>query len=775
LDFNFNFTRRPSMATPRFAHFSAAALFSLVAAGAAAAEPAAVRGTVVDSTGAAIVGATVKVIGTGVFVATDLQGRFALEAEGGRVEVSFPGFAPKTVDARAGKPLTVVLVPDGVDELVTVRGVAPARITTATRTDTLLRDVPQAVTVIPRRVIEDQAMRGMTDAIRFVPGVGVAQGEGNRDQLVFRGNSSTSDFFVDGVRDDVQHIRDLYNVERIEALKGANAMTFGRGGVGGVVNRVPRRADWSEAREVTLLAGAWDERRATADLGHAIGSAAGRVTAVFEDSGSYRDGFDLRRYGVNPTVAWRLDPNTTLRAGYERFHDDRTADRGVSSYQGLPLMTAPSQFFGDPERSRAEVTVDALSAGVERLGAVTVRGTVRYADYDKFYQNVFPGAVNAAGTHVAINAYNNATDRRNLFAQTDVILKPKTGGVAHTILLGAELGRQVNDDLRLTGYFAGVSPTTTSILVPLESPTTDAPIEFRPSATDADGHAVATVAALYVQDQVELTRHVQAVAGVRYDRFAVDHRNNRTGVEVERVDNVFSPRVGLIVKPAEVVSLYAGFTRSFLPRAGEQLSSLTVTNQALEPEEFTNYEVGAKWDLPVGLAATVAAYHLRRTNVAVADPTQPSVIHLVDAQRTRGVEAGLSGSPTSSWTVMGGYAYQDGAITSSISPTAQAGAALAQVPRHSFSLWNRYDLTRSWGLGLGVIHRGDSFTSTDNRVTLPAFTRVDAALFGRVGNVRGQVNLENVLDTGYYASAHNNNNITPGAPRALRVSLSAAF
>jgi len=753
---------------------AAAALFSALSAAASAGDSG-VRGTVVDSTGAAVAAATVRVIGTGVTTTTDPEGRFALEVEAARVEVTYPGFAAAEVDVRADAPVKVVLTPEGVSESVIVRGVVPPRSTTAMRTDTLLRDVPQAVTVIPRSVIRDQAMRGMADAIRFVPGVGVAQGEGNRDQLVFRGNSSTSDFFVDGVRDDVQFMRDLYNVERIEALKGANAMTFGRGGVGGVVNRVPRRADWSNAREVAVQAGAWGERRASADLGRGFGSTAVRVTGVFEDSGSYRDGFDLRRYGINPTVAWRLGADTTLRAGYEHFRDGRTADRGVPSFQGVPLETDPSEFFGDADRSRAEATVDALSASFERTGATTVRSTLRYAGYDKFYQNVFPGAVNAAGTQVALSAYNNGTERTNLFSQTDLVFKPRTGSVAHTLLLGSELGRQVNDDRRQTGYFTGVSPTTTSILVPITSPTTDAPVEFRPSATDADGHAVATVAALYAQDQVEISRHVQAVAGLRYDRFAVDHHNNRTGVEVERVDHVWSPRLGLIVKPVETVSLYAGYTKSFQPRAGEQLGSLTVTNSTLEPEEFRNYEAGAKWDLPMGVSATVAAFDLRRSNVAVADPLDPSVVHLIDAQRTRGLEAGVSGSITGSWTVMGGYAYQDGEITSSISPTAQAGASLANVPRHSFSLWNRYDLTPAWGVGLGVIHRGDSFTSTDNTVTLPAFTRLDAALFGRVGPVRGQVNLENALDTGYYAAAHNNNNITPGAPRALRVSLRTTF
>src|SRR5688500_497896 len=139
-------------------------------------------------------------------------------------------------------------------------------------------------------------MRGMADVARFVPGVGVAQGEGNRDALIFRGNGSTSDFYVDGIRDDVQHLRDLYNVERVEALKGPNAMIFGRGGVGGVINRVQRRADWSDEREVALRAGAWDERRITADVGQGFGNMAARVTGVYESSDSYRAGVGLERY-----------------------------------------------------------------------------------------------------------------------------------------------------------------------------------------------------------------------------------------------------------------------------------------------------------------------------------------------------------------------------------------------------------------------------------------------------------------------------------------------
>jgi catecholate siderophore receptor len=772
--------------------FNSALLLALpetVAAGPASADSSPtrliIRGTVVDSTGAAILDAPVSVwTPAGERTSTtNAEGRFVFEgvpAGNVRISVAAPGFAPVQLAPRGdGKPLRIVLRPAGRAEQVTVRGsgVTVDRITSATRTSTPLRDVPQSVTVVTRTLMADQGMRGMADVLRFVPGVGVGQGEGNRDQPIFRGNSSTSDFFVDGIRDDVQYIRDVYNVERVEALKGPNAMTFGRGGVGGVINRVSRQADWSRTRELAVEGGAWNARRVTADVGQPIGGVAARVTALYENSDSYRDGVFLERYGVNPTFAFRLGADTTLRAGYERFHDDRTADRGISSFAGRPVAADPSQFFGNADLSRATVTVDSLAAQIEhRVGpSLVLRNNARYATYDKFYQNVFPGAVNAAGTHVSLSAYNNGTDRRNLFNQTDAEWSVRTGGMAHTILLGAEVGRQVTDNLRRTGYFPSLGPSVTTVSAPLAAPTTALAMDFRPSATDADNHGLATVASVYAQDQVALTRHVQALVGVRYDRFTMDFRNNRTAAELTSTDGVVSPRFGLVLKPSEPVSLYASYTRSFLPRAGEQLSSLSPTNRALEPEDFRNYEAGAKWDLASGLSLSGAVYRLERGNVAVADPVDPTVSHLVDGQRTRGVELGASGALTNSWTLVAGYAYQDGAITRSLSPTALEGARLAQVPEHSFSLWNRYELSRTWGVGLGVIHRGESFTSTDNTVVLPAFTRVDAAVFGTFGRFHGQVNLENLLDEDYFAYAHSNTNITPGSPRAIRVGLSARF
>jgi catecholate siderophore receptor len=655
-------------------------------------------------------------------------------------------------------------------------GYAPARSRTATRTDTPLVDVPQSITVVNQDVITDLSMQNMEDVVRYVPGVGMAQGEGNRDTPILRGNSSTADFFVDGVRDDVEYFRDLYNVERVEALKGPNAMIFGRAGAGGVINRVTRQAGWDDVREVSVQAGSWGNLRTTADLGGAVSdTVAVRVTGLYEDSESYRDGVELESYGINPTLAWQVGENSMLRLGYEYYTYDRVADRGVPSFQGRPVDTDASTFFGDPSRSPTDVTVNLLSAVFDHEfgNGATLRNRTLYGDYDKFYQNVFPGAVSEDGATVSISAYNNAQDRENIFNQTDVVFTLATGAVEHQLLTGLEFGRQETDNFRNTGFFNDVE---TTVIAPVAAPTISVPVTFRQSETDNDNHSIAKIAALYAQDQMTLSEHFEAVVGVRYDNFQVDFRNNRTGVGLSSDDDLVSPRLGLIYKPAEPMSLYASYTMTYLPRSGQQLSSLTPSNAALDPEEYENYELGAKWDARPDLSLTAAVYQLDRTNVAIPDPLDPTVSILADGARTRGVELGLAGQVTEAWSVFGGYSYQDGELTATASPTALDGATLAQLPEHKFSLWNRYQFTPAWGVGLGLMYQSEMFTSTDNTVTLPSFTRVDAAVFYSLNDrIQAQLNVENLLDEDYFAYAHNNNNITPGSPLSVRAGVTVAF
>jgi catecholate siderophore receptor len=653
---------------------------------------------------------------------------------------------------------------------------AAARATSATKTPTLLRDVPQSVTTIPRDLIADLSMQSMADVVRFVPGVWMGQGEGNRDQPTIRGNNTTADFFVDGVRDDVQYVRDLYNLERVEALKGANAMIFGRGGGGGVLNRVTKEAGWTPVRELMLQGGSFDNKRASVDVGQGLGHAVGaRFNGVLERSGLFRHGVALRRAGLNPTVT--IAPGaqkTRIGLGYEYFTDHRTADRGIPSFGSRPLRTDITTFFGDPTASYVDIGVHAATATATRelRNGLTVRNHSRYAYYDKFYQNVFPGAVNAAGDQVSITAYNDSTRRRNLFNQTDLTYEIRTGTVRHTLLVGAEAGRQTTDNVRNTGYFDN---TATSISAPVADPTISATVTFRPGATDANNHVVATIASVYTQDQIALSEHWQLIAGVRYERFDVRYRNNRTDARLRRVDRMISPRAGLLFKPTEVLSFYTTHSVSFLPSAGDQFSSLTDVTKALEPERFTNYEVGAKWDVAERLALTAAAYRLDRTNTRAPDPTDPARILQTGSQRTKGFELGLNGSVTPAWEIAGGYANQDAFITSTTA-AAPTGARVALVPRHTLSLWNRYQVAQRWGAGLGVVHRSEMYAAIDNKVTLPSFVDFDGALYVTLArNVRAQAFIENLLNTRYYVTAHNNNNISPGSRRAVRVTVATGF
>ncbi|HOC11036.1 MAG TPA: TonB-dependent siderophore receptor [Thermomonas sp.] len=644
----------------------------------------------------------------------------------------------------------------------------------ATKTDTPLINVPQAVTVITDKLVADQAITTLSDTFRYIPGVGTSQGEGNRDQAVMRGNSSNADFYVDGIRDDIAYYRDTYNLERAEALKGANAMIFGRGGSGGVINRITKLADGMNHASGTLQLGSGLRRRGTLDYGIGFGESAGfRLTSVYENSNSFRDDAYLKRYGINPSFSIGFGAATRLQLSFEKFHDDRTADRGIPSFNGRPVNTPPSTFFGNPKLSRTEADVAAFDAILDHAFSdnLNLRNHLRLANYDKYYQNIFPSSVDASGTRVTLAGYRSDSSRRNLFNQTDLVWKVASGALHHTVLAGVELARQATDNYRTTAYFA---PGANS--VPLSNPNVNVPATFSQSATDADNHGIAKTAALYLQDQIEFSPQWQAIVGVRHDDFRVDLHNNRNGQNFSSSDGMLSPRAGLIYKPLDTVSFYATYSKAFQPRAGDQLASLSASNAALKPESFRNREIGAKWDIRKDLQASLAVYRLQRSNVAVTDPADSTKLILVDGQYSKGVEIGLAGRLTEHWQVMGGYAWQDGEITTTQSATAVKGNTLAQLPNHSASLWNRYDFSDRFGAGLGVIYRGNFYASVDNMVAIPAFTRVDAALYWTLNpSLQLQLNVENLGNTRYFASANSNSNISPGAPRSAWVSMNFRF
>ena len=745
-------------------------------------------GTVVDASNAAVprvqIVASVEGAATPATAVTNERGEFVLALAPGRYTVTAvgDGFDPISqvvdVSAKPGSPLRFELTIATFRESVTVTappvGYDVAAVTSSTRTVTPLRDVPQSVTVVTRQLMQDQLMMSIADVVRYVPGITAHQGENNRDQVIIRGNNSSADFFIDGVRDDVQYYRDLYNLERVEALKGPNAMVFGRGGGGGVINRVSKEAGFAPVTEMGLVGGSFGARRLTGDIGRLLNeNAAFRLNALYEQSDSFRDFVDRERYGISPTFTLRSGSHARLTVGFEHFRDNRVADRGVPSYQGRPVDVDSGAYFGNTDQSYLHARVNAANAGYEqRFGVGTLRNRTVIGNYARAYQNFVPGAVSAGMATVSMSAYNNKTDRLNVFNQTDLTSTFTTGALRHVFLAGIEVGLQSTVNFRNTGYFAN---GLTAIPVPFANASLTPAATFRQSATDADNHVRANVAAAYAQDQIELSPHLQLLAGLRADSFNLQYHNNRNGDDLDRRDNLVSPRAGLVFKPIVPVSLYGSYTVSYLPGSGDQFSSLTAVTEQLKPEKFINYELGAKWDAAAALAFTAAVYRLDRTNTRATDPNDPRRIVQTGSQRTNGFEIGLNGRLTPKWQIAGGYAFQDAFVTSA-TVSARAGARVAQVPRHAVSLWNTYQVLARLGLGAGIVKRTDVFAAIDNTVVLPGYIDVDmAAYLSLSGRTRLQLNVSNAFDRQYFINADNNNNISPASPRALKIALVTKF
>lgn len=665
-----------------------------------------------------------------------------------------------------------------------VTGYRATRSATFTKTDTPLKEVPASITVVPAELIQDQAMQSIADVLRYVPGATAHQGEGNRDQVVLRGNSTTADFYVDGVRDDAQIFRDLYNLERVEVLKGPGGMIFGRGGAGGVLNRVTKKPVFGHVGEASVTLGGYGQLRGTVDLGERINdSAAFRITAMKERGGSFRQGFDLDRQAINPTLGLVLGPRTTLTLSYEHLKDTRTADRGIPSQDGKPYGTNPGTFFGNASQSQARSTVDGISAVLEHefANGMQLKNSFRVARYDKFYQNVYPGsAVNAAG-NLTLSAYNNANLRTNVFNQTDLTTKFTAGGFEHTLLAGLELGHQNSTNKRMTGFFGAATGITVAASSPFAVATS-----FRPNGTDADNNVKSDIAALYVQDQIALTKELKLLAGLRYDHFVTrfdDQRGTAPQVDLQRTDNAASPRLGLIWSPNASSTYYASYSYAFLP-SGEQLS-LATTTADLAPEKAKNYELGARWDLLPKLSLSSAVFRLDKEDVRVADPANPGFFVKSGVQRTQGVELGLQGEVNKDWSVYAGYAYLDGRVqkpfnsgtTATVASIIPAGNKIGLVPNHMLSLWNRVQLNAGWAVGAGVVYQSESYTSFNNTVKLPSFARADGALYYNFadGKTKLALNVENLFDKKYYPTVDGDNNISTGAPRNARLTLSTKF
>jgi len=681
-----------------------------------------------------------------------------------------PAFAEDAFDVEAYDDSRTIIVTGLSDGYLATNSV------TATKTDTPLIDIPQTINVVTRDQLDDQAHHSLADILRYVPGTTVGQGEGNRDQITLRGQNTTADFFLDGVRDDVQYYRGLYNIERVEILKGPYALIFGRGGGGGIINRVqksPLSDDFIYAGQASINSlGAYD---ISADVNAPLSDAVTvRVNAIYEKFDSHRDFVGGERYAWNPYVALKLNDRWKLGLSYEYVHDDRTTDRGIPSIAAgvgqpnRPIAGYRDQFFGVPgiNHTKLEAHIAKLRLDGALTSNLSFSGTILYGDYDKVYLNVYPnGAATAQNGTVALAAYSDPTQRENFIAQANLVWDVETGPLGHKILVGTEYGDQKSANRRFNGV---LSTSTFSLANPI-FPTVNFSALSRDTVSDVKFFSA------YVQDQISLGDHIDIVAGLRYDNFDIAGTDLFPAVDwpFARKDEKVSPRLGLIFKPQENISLYGSYSQSFLPRSGDQFLALTVTQENLAPEKFTNYELGAKWDVQPNLNLTLAVFQLERSNATTPDPRNPVASINIGTTRTQGVELAVTGNITSSWQVHGGYSYQDATLAGNDS------VRLGQVPQHQASLWNRYDFNGRFAAGLGIIHQSSQFAAirtAANTTKLPAFTRVDAAFYYDLSDaLQLQLNVENLFNTDYYSDAHNNNNISTGAPMNGRVTIRAKF
>jgi len=660
------------------------------------------------------------------------------------------------------------------------------------KTDTPLIDTPQTVSVLTREQLDDQALQDIGDILRYTPGASIGQGEGNRDQITIRGQNTTADFFVDGIRDDVQYFRPLYNIERVEIHKGPNAMIFGRGGGGGIINRVTKSpvAD-RQFGEASASVDSFGAFYLSGDLNLPVGdSAAFRLNGLYEEFDNHRDFYDGRRFAINPSFGTELGERSRILLSYEYVDDNRAVDRGnpaelraagdacsVADPCG-PLAGYRDTLFGQPGTNRTTLQAHIVKLRLEHdfSDELTFASTTHYGDYDKLYRNIYPVdsvsddiRLTPVADSVTLDGYVDTTDRENFISQGNLLWTGETGVLGHSLLLGYEFGQQKSANARRDVLFAASNDD--QIVVPLADPVTVPAFTF--PAFSRNTMSDLKFLSLYVQDQISLGDHFDIIGGVRFDRFDLDVNDIQNGLLLSRADEKFSPRFGAIYKPQENISLYVSYAKSFLPRSGDQFLTLTPSNANLAPETFENYEIGVKYDLTSELSLTAALFRLDRDDQSILLDNQGNTT--LSGSRTEGAEFQLVGKLTERLQINAGYSYLDGQQRNATTVGGQE-LRLFQVPEHMVSLWTKYDFTTQFAAGLGVTHQSSQFATNDNSVRIPAFTRFDAALYYKLSEkMQIQLNVENLFDETYYPSVHNNDNITTGEPLNARLTVKFGF
>ena len=662
-----------------------------------------------------------------------------------------------------------------VEEIVVKGKVLYSDQVTALKTPVPIINVPQTLSIVTDDEIRKQGFRELGDIVRYTPGVNTSQGEGHRDAVVFRGVRSTADFYLDGVRDDVQYYRSLYNLEQVEILRGPNALLFGRGGTGGIINRVTKKAVLDEQfGSFDMGADSFGAFDFAVDYNVATGQkSALRINFHSDTLENHRDYYDGDRYGFNPTLRLEISPVTTLDLSYEHADHERFIDRGVPTLNGEPVEAFEDIVFGDTDTNLQTLRADIYRANLSHEFSETRKGNlvVQYSDFQKLYKNYYASGYSGGDTFTA-DGYLDPTERNNLILSGNIVNEFQTGSAKHTLLVGAEIIDTENENYRYNTFFITTEDDNEvfNITRPINFGVNAAGVrtynDFTAdlkSSTQSD----IEVTSIYIQDQINVTDNFKLLLGGRLDNFDITVRDIKNGTSESREDEEFSPRAGLIYKPQENISLYVSYAESFLPRSGEQFKKLDANAARLDPDVYESTEVGVKWDIRPGLSFTASYFDSEQT-IATRDSDTGENSEIVGLQ-VDGIELELKGQVTEKLSLAIGYSDLDG-------ETAKGGEP-REIPEYTASLWATYEVNDRFGIGLGITSQGESNIKNDKPgLILPDYTRVDfAAYYDVADDLSIQLNVENVTDELYFPHSHSTHQASVGEPLNARISLRKTF
>ena len=667
---------------------------------------------------------------------------------------------------------------DDVEELVIKGNVLQADQVAALKTPIAVINVPQTVSIFTDEEIKRQGFRQLGDIVRYTPGVNTSQGEGHRDAVVFRGVRSTADLFQDGLRDDVQYYRSLYNVEQVEILRGPNALLFGRGGTGGIINRVSKKAEIGEDfRNLDLGTDTFGAFDLAADVNLSTGTnSALRLNLHTDSLANHRDFYEGERFGINPTLRVILDDQTIVDLSYEYADHERFIDRGIPTLNGVPAEGLKDIVFGEEGVNIQTLEASIFRGNLEHRINSSQKAVVSFqsSSYEKFYQNYYASGYD--GTLVTMDGYSDPTERDNTMFSANLInefdVPFLNGSAKHTLMVGAEAISTDNKNFRYNTFwsttlddnevFNVTNPMNFSVNANGDATTNDFTADLNNSTTSA-----ISVTSVYVQDQIDLTDNFKVMLGFRHDNFDISVTDVIANNTTSKVDENVSPRLGLIYKPMEDMSVYYSYSESFLPRSGEQFKKLQESDSRLDADVFESTEFGLKLSLSNNLSLTASLFESEQIRAARDSDTGETseVIGLT----VEGFEVELKGQLSDNLSIHAGYSSLDGV-------TAKGGKP-REIPTHTFNAFAQYIVSENFGWGIGFTQQGESYIKNDDTSkVLPEYTRIDFSAYYDVSDdVSIRMNIENVGDEVYFPHSHSSHQVTVGESVNARFSVTRRF